>query len=137
MKLCEICGTKLKDDLFAFVTQEPVCAICKIRYIGGLPTTPERIAKVRQLLVLAPGQYIVQDNTQAAAEILGHFMTQIQKMEIPVTVTLKNADWWVIQGLLTAEWSKIGKEAGWNTDRQSYYETLTNMRREISRRCPE
>lgn len=64
-------------------------------------------------------------------------MTHLQKMEIPVTVTLKNADWWIVQGLLTGEWSKIKTELEWNPDRASYFETLTHMRQEISRRCPE
>ena len=37
---CGICGTPAKDDLFSAVTGEPVCSLCKINYIGGLPTTP-------------------------------------------------------------------------------------------------
>ena len=68
---CEICGTALKQDLFAMVTQEKVCCICKQNWIGGLPTTPERIGEVRQKLGLEAGQYLMQDNPEEAARILG------------------------------------------------------------------
>ena len=70
-KQCEICGTALKDDLFSFVTMEPVCSICKIKYIGGLPTTRARIDVARSRLQLNPGQYLVQDNGREASRILG------------------------------------------------------------------
>ena len=53
--MCKICGAKLKDDLFSFVTQEPVCSICKLNYIGGLPTSEERIKVVREKLGLKDG----------------------------------------------------------------------------------
>jgi hypothetical protein len=68
---CKICGTELEDDLFSFVTQEPVCSICKIRYIGGLPTTAARIKAARERLELADGEYLEQDNPREAARILG------------------------------------------------------------------
>ena len=71
MSRCEICGTQLKDDLFASVTQEPVCAICKLKYIGGLPTSPARVAQARSSLGLASGVYLIQNNPQEAARILG------------------------------------------------------------------
>lgn len=52
---CGICGTPSKDDLFSAVTREPVCSLCKINYIGGLPTTPERISDARLELALVGG----------------------------------------------------------------------------------
>lgn len=71
MNKCGICGTPTKDDLFSAVTQEPVCSLCKINYIGGLPTTPEMVNKARARLGLADGQYLVQDRGAEAARILG------------------------------------------------------------------
>jgi hypothetical protein len=68
---CQICNTPSKDDLFAFVTQEPVCSLCKINYIGGLPTTPERIRQVREVLGLKPGEFIAVDRGEEARRILG------------------------------------------------------------------
>uniref|UniRef100_A0A6M3K3P9 Uncharacterized protein n=1 Tax=viral metagenome TaxID=1070528 RepID=A0A6M3K3P9_9ZZZZ len=68
---CGICGNILKDDLFSFVTGEKVCTICKIKYIGGLPTTTERINTARGGLGLQEGEYLVQDNPKEAARILG------------------------------------------------------------------
>lgn len=65
---CQICNAE--PDLFAAVTREAVCAICKIRFIGGLPTTPERIADVRTALGLAAGAYLRQDNGAEARRIL-------------------------------------------------------------------
>jgi len=69
--MCKICGTKLKDDLFSFVTQEPVCSICKMKYIGHLPTTPERIKAAREGLGLKDGEFLKQDNGEEARRILG------------------------------------------------------------------
>ena len=71
MDKCNICGKPSKDDLFSAVTQEPVCSICKLKYIGGLPTTPERIKTARDLLGLRAGEYLKQDNTEEARRILG------------------------------------------------------------------
>ncbi len=71
MEKCEICGTSLGDDLFSFVTQEKVCSICKLKYIGGLPTTSGRIAEAREKLGLPDGEYLVQDNPKEASIILG------------------------------------------------------------------
>ena len=68
---CGICGTPSEDDLFSFVTQEPVCSLCKINYVGGLPTTSERIAQVRALLGLKPGEFLQQDRGEEARRILG------------------------------------------------------------------
>ncbi len=68
---CEICGTALKDDLFAAVCQEKVCCICKQKFIGGLSTTPERIGEARKKLGLEAGEYLKQDNAQEASRILG------------------------------------------------------------------
>lgn len=72
MKPCAICGNNLGDDLFASVTGEKCCAICKLKYIGGLPTSNERIAAARERLGLDDGQYLQQDNGAEAARILWH-----------------------------------------------------------------
>jgi hypothetical protein len=71
MSRCPICGTNLRGDLFASVTGEACCSICKLKYIGGLPTTPQRIKEVRTALGLADGEYLQQDNGAEAARILG------------------------------------------------------------------
>lgn len=68
---CKICGTSLKADLFAAVTQETVCGICKVNHIGGLSTTPERIANARQRLGLSDGEFLKQDRAEEARRILG------------------------------------------------------------------
>lgn len=70
--MCAICGTDLKADLFASVTGEKCCAICKVKFIGGLPTSDERIAKARVALGLTEGQFFQQDRGAEAARILGH-----------------------------------------------------------------
>ena len=44
---CQICGTALGDDLFSAVTGEKVCSICKVKFIGGLPTSPAMIKQAR------------------------------------------------------------------------------------------
>lgn len=72
MKQCAICGTDLKDDLFAAVTGEKCCAICKVKFIGGLPTSDERITKARSTLGLADGVFLQQDRGAEASRILGH-----------------------------------------------------------------
>ena len=71
MSMCEICGTDLSNDLFASVTGEKCCAICTVKFIGGLPTTNERISLVRERLGLQPGQFLKQDNGAEASRILG------------------------------------------------------------------
>ena len=71
MKRCAICGNDLGNDLFASVTGEKCCAICKLKFIGGLPTSDERVAQARALLGLADGAYLQQDNGAEAARILG------------------------------------------------------------------
>ncbi len=68
---CKICGKPSDDDLFSYVTGEPVCCICKMKFIGGLPTTELRINDARTRLGLKEGEYIVQDNGAEAARILG------------------------------------------------------------------
>ncbi len=68
---CQICGKPSKDDLFSAVMQEPVCSICKLKWIGGLPTTPERISKARAALDLKDGEFLKQDNAAEAGKILG------------------------------------------------------------------
>ena len=72
MTKCAICGNDLGNDLFASVTGEKCCCICKVKFIGGLPTVDERIAAARARLGLADGQYLSQDNGAEAARILGH-----------------------------------------------------------------
>ncbi len=71
MEKCEICGKPKKDDLFSAVTGERVCSICKLNFIGGLPTTTDRINKARNNLNLCDGEYLNQDNPKEAARILG------------------------------------------------------------------
>jgi hypothetical protein len=71
MKGCAICGTDLSQDLFSSVTGEKCCAICKVKFIGGLPTSDKRIAIARRGLRLADGEYLQQDNGVEAARILG------------------------------------------------------------------
>jgi hypothetical protein len=66
---CKICGSK--PDLFSAVTGESVCAICKMKFIGGLPTTESRINEARLELGLKDGELLKQDNGQEAARILG------------------------------------------------------------------
>lgn len=70
-KRCGLCGKPKADDLFSAVADEPVCSICKIKFIGGLPTTHGRIEAVRKRLGLVEGEYLVQDNAAEAAKILG------------------------------------------------------------------
>lgn len=72
MKRCAICGNDLGQDLFASVTGEKCCAICKVKWIGGLPTSDERISAARERLGLQAGDYLQQDNGAEASRILGH-----------------------------------------------------------------
>ena len=67
---CEICGTPKKDDLFSAVTGEPVCSICKLKYIGGLPTTPQAIAAARTALGLTEGEFVQHNPREEARKIL-------------------------------------------------------------------
>jgi len=71
MAKCEICGIPQKDDLYSAVTGERVCSICKLKFIGGLPTTTERIEEARKRLGLSNGECLAQDNPKEAAKILG------------------------------------------------------------------
>lgn len=71
MKRCAVCGNNLGNDLFASVTGEKCCAICKVKFIGGLPTSDELIAQARARLGLGDGEYLQQDNGAEAARILG------------------------------------------------------------------
>lgn len=68
---CQICGQDSQQDLFSAVTGEPVCSICKIKYIGGLPTAAWNIAEARKKLGLKDGEYLKQDNSAEAKRILG------------------------------------------------------------------
>jgi len=71
VKRCAICGTDLGSDLFSAVTGEKCCSICKVKFIGCLPTTDERIGRARTALRLADGEYLEQDRGAEAARILG------------------------------------------------------------------
>jgi hypothetical protein len=71
-KRCAVCGDDLGKDLFASVTGEKCCCICKVKYIGGLPTSDERIAQARGRLGLGDGEYLQHDRGKEAAAILGH-----------------------------------------------------------------
>ncbi len=71
MDKCGICGKPKKDDLFSAVTGEAVCSICKMKFIGGLPTTTERVTLAREKLGLAEGEYLNQDNADEARKLLG------------------------------------------------------------------
>ncbi len=64
---CKICGQK---DLFSEVTDEHVCSICKLKYIGGLTATPQRIQKIREVFNLKEGEYLKQNNIEEARKIL-------------------------------------------------------------------
>ena len=70
-RACAICGTDLGNDLFASVTGEKCCCICKVKFIGGLPTSDERIGQARARLGLGDGQFLQQDNGAEAKAILG------------------------------------------------------------------
>ncbi len=71
MENCRICGFLLKNDLFSAVIGEAVCSICKLRFIGGLPTTEERIIAARDRLGLKEGEFLRQNNEKEASRILG------------------------------------------------------------------
>lgn len=71
MALCEICGFDNSKDLYAAVTDDSVCSICKLKYIGGLPTNPQLVQKARSALGLNDGEFLQQDNPAEAARILG------------------------------------------------------------------
>ncbi len=68
---CGICGEPSKNDLFSAVTGEPVCSICKVKFIGGLPTTQPLIFKARERLGLKEGEFLQQNNPEEAARLLG------------------------------------------------------------------
>jgi len=68
---CQICNTPQDKDLFAAVTGEPVCSICKVTYVGGLPSTPARISVVREMLGLKDGEFLKHDRGAEARRILG------------------------------------------------------------------
>lgn len=71
MSRCAICGTSLRNDLFASVTDAPCCSICTVKFVGGLPASESRIKQIRTVLGLPDGEYLQQDNGAEAARILG------------------------------------------------------------------
>jgi len=68
---CKICGVDLKKDLYSVVTNESVCSICKLKFVGGLPTTEDRINKIREGLGLKSGEYLKLDRYEEARKLLG------------------------------------------------------------------
>ena len=68
MSQCKICGTA--QDLFLACTGEGVCSICKLKFIGGLTATQERINQIRAGMGLKDGQFLEQDNGKEAGRIL-------------------------------------------------------------------
>lgn len=70
MSNCQICTEPIINDLYAYVTGEPVCSLCKIKYVGGLPSTPQRIELVREMLGLKPGEFLKMDRVAEARRIL-------------------------------------------------------------------
>ncbi len=70
MSACAICNIPQKADLFSAATGDPVCSICKLTYVGGLPSTPERIALVRKMLGLKNGEFVTHDRGKEARRIL-------------------------------------------------------------------
>ena len=73
MSKCQICGKPKADDLFAAVTNEPVCSICQVKFIGGLNASsyPNLITDTRKRLGLKDGEFLNQDNADEARKILG------------------------------------------------------------------
>lgn len=67
MSNCHICNS---TDLYTSVTNEGVCSVCKIKYIGGLPSSQERINAARQRLGLQEGEFLTQNHAEEAAKIL-------------------------------------------------------------------
>ena len=68
---CKICGTRSDADLFSAVTGEDVCSLCKLSYIGGLPTTPDRIQGARELLMLKEGEFLQVNRGERVRGMLG------------------------------------------------------------------
>ena len=69
---CKICNEPSKNDLFSYVTRDQVCSLCKLQFIGGLPTTEQRITTARAKLLLNPGEFWVRDRAADAKAILGY-----------------------------------------------------------------
>ena len=65
---CKICNAK--DDLFLACTNEGICSICKLKYVGG-DSSNERIKQIRLRLGLKDGEFLNQDLAKEAAIILG------------------------------------------------------------------
>lgn len=68
---CKICDEPTENDLFSAVTGEDVCSLCKIQFIGGLPTTQGRIDAARIRLGLTDGQFLAMNRLADARRILG------------------------------------------------------------------
>ena len=65
---CRICG---HSDLYTDVVGEGVCSICKMKFIGGLTATSDKISEVRAKLGLEDGEFFKQDNAAEARRFLG------------------------------------------------------------------
>ncbi len=66
---CSICG--LSDDLFLACSREGVCSVCKLKFVGGLDATEEKIQEIRSKLGLKAGEFLKQDCGAEAKRILG------------------------------------------------------------------
>lgn len=63
-------------------------------------------------------------------------MTHTERMDRPISITLTDGDWCIIQGLLTKEWSSVKAECFdlEHEGRKPYIETLERMRQTIIRK---
>ena len=68
---CEICGQPKENDLYSAVTGEPVCSICRIKFVRGFASMAEKIKDARKRLGLKDGEYLKQDHSKEASRILG------------------------------------------------------------------
>ncbi len=63
-------------------------------------------------------------------------MTHVQRMDRPISITLKSADWDMIQGLVTQERNNVKAECfdAEHEGRKPYLDTLERVRLELIRR---
>jgi uncharacterized Zn finger protein (UPF0148 family) len=65
---CKVCGN---EDLYSAVTGDGVCAICTMKFFGGIKPNQQSIASVRAKLGVADGEFFKQDCGAEARRILG------------------------------------------------------------------
>ena len=65
---CQICGT---SDLMTACSDDGVCSVCTMRFLGGGSPRPGAIQKIRERLRLSDGEFFQQDHAAEAAKILG------------------------------------------------------------------